>query len=31
VGIYDDIKEVIEEQTMLKTNTLNAEAKLLKY
>ena len=31
MGIYDDAEEVIKEQTMLKTNTLNAQAKLLKY
>jgi hAT family C-terminal dimerisation region len=31
VGIYNDVKEVIKQQIMLKTNTLNAEAKLLKY
>jgi hypothetical protein len=31
VGIYNNIEEIVKEQTMLKTNTLNAQAKLLKY
>ena len=31
MGIYNNAKEVIKEQIMLKTNTLNAQAKLLKY
>jgi len=31
VGIYNNAKEVIKQQIMLKINTLNAEAKLLKY
>ena len=31
VGMYNNAKEVIKQQIMLKINTLNAEAKLLKY
>jgi hypothetical protein len=31
VGIYNNAEEVIKEQIMLKINTLNAQAKLLKY
>ena len=31
MGIYNNIEEVVKEQIMLKTNTLNAQAKLLKY
>ena len=31
VGIHNEVNEVIKEQTLLKTNTLNAVAKLLKY
>jgi len=31
VGIHNKVNEVIEEQMLLKTNALNAKAKLLKY